>query len=405
MKIYPLIAQELTYHKISIFFLFMFVSIICCVSTSHMAYADKALVTLKFRFANIAVTNHKQPLLFKAENRYEKPREEANKIYYWLRNQTSFQRKIDMEWHIINYQFLDDWYSKDVGAYHLFDISWYRFSMMSQYKEKGVWGSRTFSPATGFHIPKSSPATVKGFGEVPVSSSSYSIPVSVELLDVEKLVRTENYRIIVARLPITQPFLIFFEEDELKKKKWEILGEAKAGHSSLYTVRSPFFYPFDEYIFNIKYKSYYPADVSIWVESREDLDISIDMPIKFFVNKNKNEEIPITFFRDNKLRKILWPMISSFFPLLIILFRKKAERGIIRLLFYVSGLLVLAFVLPSPLNVPRLNIMNIFASLIFLTMIVLIEFKNRRKLGSISEVKEGDENHISNRDSIDDNKN
>jgi len=367
--------ESFGYTKFSFYLLIIFFYFLTC----KITYADNAVVNLELQFKNIATTNSDTSPLYKTGKEYRRASDEINRYYQKFNNNVNLQRSIDVSWEIINYEFLEENYYQGNEAYHLFDITWHRFAMQFQRREGDIWGSRAFSPATSFNIAKSLPATIKGFGQVPTNSSSNRMPNKVNIFDIEQIVRTEDYRIIISRLPITQPFYIFLTSAELKGNKWEIIGEAKGASSCVRTLRDPFYFPFDKYGFDVFFKCYYPADVNIKVYSSEDLDISNNSPLKFSVKRKQDQEIHIEFFRDNKFRKIILPIISALFPLILFLFGESSEKRIVRLLVYLGAFFSMQYFMPVPLNVPKYNLLYIISRPIFLVLVIMIELNLHRK--------------------------
>lgn len=67
----------------------------------------------------------------------------------------------------------------------------------------------------------------------------------------------------------------------------------------------------DQYGFDIKFKTYYPAEVKLNISSNEDLDFVNYTTSNFSLERLKEKEIHIRFFRDNKFRNIFWHIISA----------------------------------------------------------------------------------------------
>jgi hypothetical protein len=174
-----------------------------CIMFGTAAQADNVIVKMDLKFNNIATSLKDQSPLYKSGNEYQRASDEVNKYYREFNDNVNLQREIEISWELVNYEFLEENHAKENDGYNLFDIKWYRFAMQFQRREGDLWGSKAFSPATSFNIASSQPATIKGFGQVPTNSSSNRMPNQVTLWDVEKIVRHEDYRIIISRLPIT----------------------------------------------------------------------------------------------------------------------------------------------------------------------------------------------------------
>ena len=360
--------------KISITKLICLLVLLSGLLISPVAQADSVIVNMDLKFNNIATELKEPSPLYKSGNEYKRASTEINKYYRKLNDNVNFQREIEISWELVNYEFLNENYVQRNGGYNLFDITWHRFAMQFQRREGDLWGAQAYSPATSFNISKSLPATIKGFGQVPTNSSSNRMPTKVTLWDVEQIIKHEDYRIIISRLPITQPYYIFSTSDELIGKKWNIIGEAKGAVSSIYTITEPFYYPFDKYGFDIKFKTYYPAEVKLNISSSEDLDFVNYTTSNFSLERLKEKEIHIRFFRDNKFRNIFWHIISAFFPLILLASQKASERKIVRLLIYLFAFVSIQWIMPTPINVPKYNLLYIISRLIFLGLVVTIEF-------------------------------
>jgi len=384
--LFSILHFEISFRGLIYFFI-----LIASLLISKITYADNVIVNIELKFSNIATVLIDPSPLYKTDNEYKheykRASEEINKYYRKLTSNVNLQREIDISWEIVNYEFLDENYVPDNGGYHLFDITWHRFAMQFQRREGDVWGPQAFSPTTSFNVAKSLPATIKGFGQVPTNSSGYIIPTKLTLWDIEQIVRHEDYRIIISRLPFTQPFYIFLTSNELKGRKWEIIGEAKGASSCVYTIIEPFYYPFDKYGFDINFKSYYPAEVNIKVTSSEDLDFHNYTSSKLSLNRLDDKEIHVTFFRDNKFRNIFWHIITALFPLILLAFEKPSKKKIVRLLIYLCAFISIQYIMPTPLNVPKYNLLYLISRLLFLGLVIIIEvnFAKRKSPTMVSK--------------------
>lgn len=376
--------------------------------------ADKVLITIDLDFENIAISEEKSPVKSKGESfaysakeacfsdskedavpgsmqveeRKKFPYKEIIDYYDEILNQTKLGRRVYIKWELRNYQPLQDIFSREDKGYHLFDIVWFRSRLDYILKKSNdKWAGGACLP-TAFYFEEPPKATIIGYGDVDVMISGLRLDIKpmFTIRNIEELVRRDNYKIIISKYIV--PKILFLKlsdgqikDEKLRGQKLEVSGRATLGDTAITTERSPFWYPFDKYSIRFLFTSYFPADVTINIGDIEDLAISTNRKKEFKTKKMGMEiaEETITFFRKDKARRYIWPVIIALASLAVTYFsQKKKEKLLIRLVVYSLTIGAIFFALPVPKNVPKVNILNLAIGIVYLCLIGLIELHQRK---------------------------
>jgi hypothetical protein len=367
-----------------------------------VALADKAIVNIDFDLNNIAITeeaktefkgqglgilmkgactsNSEEGLLPLDSDRGEFPYKEILQYYDRIEEETVAGRTVNIEYNILNYQVNEDIFSNEYKGYSLFGITWSRLRLNFKFKKKnGEWASGFCLPTT-FSFQQPSSATIIGYGDVPVLLPGLSQEIHPKAKTFQEFRVSKNYTIWVNRYPIKKSlFLALSEQDindeRIRGQKIQLTGKATLGDSTLKTEWGPFYYPFDKYSTVLMYKSYFPSSVSLNFVDIEDLDMTTPRKKEFITKAGEDKEIPLSLFRKNIRRKLALPIVAALFPLLLEIFQTARRRWWVRLLVYIFVFVIGYFGLPPPpLNVSKLNILNLGASILFLAVIFIIEY-------------------------------
>ena len=129
------------------------------------------------------------------------------------------------------------------------------------------------------------------------------------------------------------------------------------------------------------YTSYYDSKVTFYTEDIEDLNLLSEKKIKLSTTNGEDKQINLILVREPK-KSILWNIFLILIPLFFyILERKWNVRWWIRILAYTIAFISLWLKIPTPLNVPRFNILNIVTWSLYALLIGIIEillFKKRK---------------------------
>ncbi len=379
--------------KIIIFILFIFLTI-------NQASADEALVNIHFNLNNIATAQGMHNSagdslaknIIRANNaNYDKiiPYEVFGKFNDDIQNQTVEGRTVRVEWNIINYEPNNSLLSNYTGGYHLFDFTWFMLGLVVDYKDKnGDWTHVDSFPST-FDFDRYSKATISGYGDVPVILSPSICPLHWCFFGgqdngefnqtIEKEIIRDNYKIIIFKYPVTKSVYLMLNDSNLINKKLEISGNFKLGDNVINTEIDPFYYPFDNYSFNYIYTSYYPSEITINMDEIEDLDISTPKKLEFSAEANQNYENNITLLRKDIYKNLFWPVLLTLIGLIVQLYGNRWEiKWKSRLIAYIIASVTIIFTLPSVLNVPIFNLLNLLSLLCFIALLIFIEIKYRK---------------------------
>lgn len=353
-----------------------------------IVYADESIVEIDFDLNNIAISDDDSP---KTNLRAIIPYDEVIEVDNYIDEQTKLGRTLIINWHIINYEPSETIFSEYANGYHLFDITWFRLRTYTEYKDKdGRWTSMISLP-TGFNLKPYSEATIHGYGDVPVIISPTICPGNEFCIggggehlgefeeSIVKEIIKENYKIKIIKYPITKSVYLLLNDTELVNKKLELSGKLEIGDSAIVTEISPFYYPFDSYSFDAIYTSYFPAKITLAVENIEDLDLSTSKKIEFSATENEKKEFNIKLLRKD-FTNIIWNIISvASVPLAFLVSKRLSKRRSVRWCIYIIAAILIYVFLPSPLNVPQQNLLNISTWIIFGSLIISLEVFSYRK--------------------------
>ena len=379
-------------------FAFSFIFVLLTVNTSN---ANKVLVDITVELSNIAITEDKSPepskrsestysfsswgLLYVNDSKqslynFSFPYEEMNKYADKLTGKYKGGRRIKIRYKIVNYQPIKAIFSNINKGYHLFDFAWSTEMLLFKYRKKnGEWIKGHYRPE---HRYSESPSfvTISGYGDFPVlmpSGYQYVLGKPLSIFNVKEVIRNTNYSIINYEYPVEKGLHIGLNDDELIGKILTLSGKAVLGDSAIRTERSPFWYPWDKYSLTFRYTSYYPSEVTMNFKKIEDLDLSTDRDFEFIVEANKAEERTVYLCRSSWLKNIICNIILALSPLvlnLLNMLRWRLEaKWWMRLTTYIIILIATWHALPEPLNVPRLNFLNVATGFIFLFFIFFLE--------------------------------
>lgn len=311
------------------------------------------------------------------------PNKKAQKKYYDLEKQTLSGRSVVVDYKLINYEFDADTAVKDRKSYRLFDLGWFRYRIDYAWKDaNGKW-QKGFSIPETFFFDKPSTATIVGIGDVKVEipGMRFEIKPKFNFGNLEEVYKADTYKIVLTKYLIPKRLIAVPDENLLNdkispEKKYQVLGKANIGDTAIVTEIPPFWYPFDRYAFRFIYKTFYDVSLNIEIPNIEDLDL--ETKDKFSVSLKKDEiyTFKSTLYRKQKFRRLFLPILLAIIPILCF-FKPIRERIWIRSLTYLSSIGVLYVTLPSPINVPKINLCNIIVCLILLSLILYFEITGK----------------------------
>jgi hypothetical protein len=200
----------------------VFVLIILTFGAVTEAHGDNALVTIDFRLKNIAISKDRdsQPnqaatepggidysighMIVSNEEIKDAKGEAASKYpeieraINEIEKETKWGRTLDIRWKTVNYEPRQDIVCTPSNGYQLFGITWQRRKIDYHFRNKeGKWKVGQSVPTT-FRFKSPSPATIIGFGDVPVFIPGLTFDLrKVGLWSIEKVVSKEDYTIVV----------------------------------------------------------------------------------------------------------------------------------------------------------------------------------------------------------------
>ena len=384
--------------------LYIFVSIICLIISGIVfeAHGDNALVTIDFHLRNIAISKDRdsQPMdtisepgsfdysmgdVIISNEEIKDARGEAASRYPEIQRtiteiekETKWGRTVDIRWKIVNYEPRQDILCtiNPSNGYHFFSIRWFRNKIDLRYLTKdGEWKFSQYVP-TMFRFKSPSPATIKGYGDVPVFIPGVTFDLKkVALWSIEKVISKENYRIVVNRYPVEKTLHLQTNDRGLQGKRLEVEGRTILGDSGIKTERRPFLFPFDRYSFEFIYTSFFPSIVTLQMVEVEDLNLSHAKKMEYHFPAGRNTKL-VKIELDRNLSEISWNLITLFLTLTALFVtpyikgrRKKGLRRFGRVALYTVAGILIYWRFPKPLNVPLVNLLSLGASVIFMCLV------------------------------------
>ncbi len=384
--------------------------VIIIVITSGLAIearGDNALISIDFRLKNIAISKDQSPKTKDTVNepggidyyigdmitsdeeikddkgtaasKYPKIAEKIKEI----KKETRWGRTVDIRWRIVNYEPMKDILCTSSNhsisrGYHLFGISWIGRKVDCRFQnEDGKWKSSQYVP-TVFRFKSPSPATVKGYGDVPVFIPGLGFDLKrINAWYVEEVVSDQNYKILVNQY-LVEKILHFRPSDaSLENKKLEVEGRATLGDSGIKTETDSFWFPFDRYSFEFLYTSFFPSRVDLKMEDIEDLNLASAKNYEYSFPAGKNAQV-IKIILNRKVQPSdIWTLLTLAFSLTALLGvrviegkRKKRFKFYWRFLGYLFIGFIIYWQLPNPLNVPLVNLLSLVVGATFLFCIL-----------------------------------
>ncbi len=389
-------------HKLRSLYLFVSITFIIISGITLEARGDNALITIDFRLKNIAISRDRDSQVKDTINEpgdidyiightiisneeIKDAKGEAASRYPGIQRtiteiekETKLGRTVDVRWKIVNYEPRQDILCRRTpsNGYHLFGIAWFRSKIDLRYLNKdGEWKISQHVP-TMFRFKSPSPATIKGYGDVPVFIPGVTFELKKVLLwRIEKVISKEDYKIVINGYPVEKILHLQPIDRGLEGKRLELEGRAVLGDSGIKTERQPVWFPFDRYSFEFIYASFFPSLVTLRIEEVEDLNLSSPKTMEYHFLRGQNNKV-VRIDLDRKWANMSWNLITLFFTLIglyaapyIARWRKKGFGMFRRIGLYIIAGIIIYWRLPKPLNVPLVNLLSVVAGLIFLCLI------------------------------------
>lgn len=262
------------------------------------------------------------------------------------------------------------------NGYHFFRITWFRRKINLRYLNKdGEWKISQYVP-TPFRFKSPSPATVKGFGDVPVFIPGMTFDLEkVFLWNIEKVISKEDYIMVINTYPVEKTLHLQPNDRGLEGKRLEVEGRTILGDSGIKTERVPFWFPFDRYSFEFIYTSFFPSIVTLRMVEVEDLNLSHAKTMEYHFPGGRNTKV-VKIELDRKPSEIFWNLITLFLTLTALFItpyikrrRKKGLKRFGRIALYIVAGILIYWRLPKPLNVPLINLLSVGACVIFMCLV------------------------------------
>lgn len=353
----------------------------------NTAYADQALIDLKFALTNIAAEADPDFKDNIGEIAFYLSRAGVDlDIHEYLSEQPLFKRQVKAKWHIVNYQCSQSLTSASAkGGYHLFDITWYgTYVIIEKRKENGGWDVFLSAVPVFETLQPCSKSTIVNHGDVPTEVSPTVCPGGLCLGGggeargrfKERVARTVikgEYRIRIIEFPLTKSIYLMADHGRFADKLIEVYGECLIGYSVIKTHKNSILFPYDEYLFNVLYTSYYPSKITMSFDDIEDLDLSMSRKIGFSAGKDQTIEQQVKLERKEPFKRYIWNILLVFIPILVWPLEGKLKTRYVRLATYFVTFLAIYFAIPTPLNVPKLNVYNVLIWFLYIIVIAFME--------------------------------
>ena len=224
-----------------------------------------------------------------------------------------------IDWYIINYQAEPKKFSKEQKAYHLFDLGWLRYQIVSVSEdERGK--KETLQTIIGKDRYFGSPdATIVGYGDFRINSVPQiklgrgEYPKGNERI--EKKIMKDRYTIVVYKHPVWMCYYINLDDEKLINKRLEILGQLTLGSAPIETETGSFYYPLDKYKGTFLYRSSDSSRVTFEFVDIEDLDITGPRKSQLITEEKTIYPLPFVLKRKNIWEKVFWPLATILFSL------------------------------------------------------------------------------------------
>ena len=337
-------------------------------------------VNIDLNLKNISEKENRPPKRYMTLSGYK----ELDKVSASLGGKTLLGRTITVKWHVINYYIPKNPVFGDY--YPLFDFTWFREGLKTQYLMKsGKWTEMQQMP-TGFNLKPHSVALIHGIGETELLISPTVCFQGMCLggggekngkykEKVFKKIKKKNYTYEVVGYPITKSVYVKIPENIKTIKPLELSGTFVLGDSSITTKINRFFFPFDKYSFNFMYSVYFPTMLEINVNKIEDLELASPKTYEFNINDVSDKEIFIELNRGAVFKNIIWNLVLFFVPLLFWLIGKEKIKTIIRLLTYGISLVTLFLLLPTAKYIPWYNAFAFLNYFVYCGCVILLEWR------------------------------